>query len=84
MDGVNSIQSGIKLQCIPKYYRIQSKWEIATYKKKQNISQARNQKHGKYDPTLDLKRCDHIWFDMLGSNFCLDCRYCRYVDSKVK
>ena len=43
-------------------------------------------KHGKYDRTSDLKTCRHISFEMLGSIFCPDCRYLRYLrymDSKI-
>ena len=42
---VNSIQSGINLKCIPKTYSLLSKWAIDPHDKKQNISQARNQKY---------------------------------------
>ena len=86
MDGVDSIQSGINLQWITTPPRIQSKWAVATYQKKY-ISQVHNKKHGKYDPNMDLKTCDHILFEMIGSIFCpyfrgLICL--RYMDSNVK
>ena len=36
-------------------------------------------KYGNYDLTSDLKTCGHISFDILGSIFCLGCRYLRYL-----
>ena len=52
-----------------------------------NIRKLRNQKSGKYDPTLNMQTCGHISFEMLGSNFrpdCRDLRYLRYMYLKVK
>ena len=40
-----------------------------------------------YDPTLDMKTCGHILFEILSSNFCRSCRdlrYLRYVNFKVE
>ena len=40
-----------------------------------------------YDPTLDLKTCGHISFDIISSNLRTDCKYLiylRYIDSKVE
>ena len=42
------------------------------------------EKYGKYDLTLDLKTCGHLLFEMPGLEFCLDCRYLIYIDSKVE
>ena len=80
------VQPGINLQWIPKPSRIFIKWTTATYEKKQNISQLHDKKHGKHDPTSDLKTCGHISFEMISSNFSLDCIdliYLRYMDLKV-
>ena len=43
--GADSIQLGINLEWIPTPICLQSKWAIATNKKKQNISQLYNQKN---------------------------------------
>ena len=70
------------LQFIPTPSCIQSKCTVATQKKEKK-SNCVTKKHGKYDPTSDLKTYGHIIFDILGSNFGPDCRYLRSMDSSV-
>ena len=86
MSGVYSIQLVVNLLYIPTPSCLRIRWIIATYKEKKYIIQVCNQKYVKYDPTSDVKACDHILFDMLGS-ISLDCRNLRYyiyMNSKIK
>ena len=86
MDGVYSIELGVKLHWIPTYYNIWSKCKTDIYEKKKIEAKYVTKKYGKYYPTFDMKTCVHILMEMLGSYFVLDCRefrYFGYIDLNV-
>ena len=63
--GLYLIQFWINLYWIPTPSHFQSKFTVATYEKKQNISQVHNLKYRKYYLTTYLKICGSISFEML-------------------